>query len=156
VIEAVPNAHASHERVPVDFKRAGAEAYREQHGTEVTVGPICGNVRTRSRPRRISMWDRIESLFLIFCGLVVLFIVMRPGTETFLARIFPWWFRTFLTSLFEALFLSLILFGILGVIAARGVNAILHRPISFIVVSGIGTALFLWGNTTKHEDGSTI
>jgi hypothetical protein len=102
------------------------------------------------------MWDRIESLFLIFCGFVVLFIVMKPGTERFLARIFPRWLRAFLTSLIEALFLSLILFGILGVFDARGVNAILHRPISFIVVSGIGTALFLWLNTTKHEYSSTL
>jgi len=101
------------------------------------------------------MWYRIESLFFAFCGLVLLCIVMMPGTETFLRRIFPRWFHAFLTSLFEALFVSLILFGILGIFAPHGVSVIQSHPITFIVVSGIGTALFLWGNTTTPEFIST-
>ena len=93
------------------------------------------------------MLHRIESLFLVFCGVAALYIVMKPGTETFLERIFPWSFRAFLMSLFQALPLSVILFGVLGLFAVSGVNLILHRPISFIVVSVIGTAFFLRANT---------
>ena len=102
------------------------------------------------------MWEKIESLFFVFCGLVLLGVVLTPGAERFLGRIFPWWFKTFLTSLLEALFLSLILFGILGIFAQHGVNLIQRHPISFVVVSGIGTALFLWGNTTIREYNSTL
>jgi len=97
------------------------------------------------------MLHRIESLFLVFCGIALLYIVMKPGTETFLERIFPWSFRAFLMSLFEALPLSVILFGVLGLFAVSGVNLILHRPISFIVVLGIATAFFLWANTVPDE-----
>ena len=102
------------------------------------------------------MWYRIESLFLVFCGLALLYVVMKPGTETFLGRIFPWWFKAFLTSLLQALFLSVILFGILGVFARSGVNLIEHYPIAFVVISGIGTGLFLWGNTASGELSSPI
>jgi hypothetical protein len=102
------------------------------------------------------MWFRIESLFFIFCGLVLLYVVMNPGAERFVGRIFPWWFKAFLTSLLQALFLSLILFGILGVFAQHGMNLIQRHPISFIVVSGIGTVLFLWGNTTIRDYSSTL
>jgi len=97
------------------------------------------------------MLHRIESLFLVFCGIALLYIVMKPGTETFLERIFPWSFRAFLMSLFEALPLSVILFGVLGLFAVSGVNLILHRPISFIVVLGIATGFFLWANTLPDE-----
>jgi hypothetical protein len=99
---------------------------------------------------------RIESLFFAFCGLVFLCVALNPGTETMLGRIFPWWFKAFLTSLFEALCLSLILFGILGIFAPHGVNVIQRHLISFIVVSGIGTALFLWANATTPEFSSTL
>lgn len=102
------------------------------------------------------MWERIESLFFAFCGIVLLGVALAPGTERFLGRIFPWWFKAFLTSLLEALFLSLILFGILGIFAQHGMNLIQRHPISFIVVSGIGTVLLLWGNTTTREFSSTL
>jgi hypothetical protein len=46
------------------------------------------------------MLHRIESLFLLFCGVGVLHVVMKPGTQIFLERIFPWSFRAFLMSLF--------------------------------------------------------
>jgi|HubBroStandDraft_6_1064221.scaffolds.fasta_scaffold531043_2 hypothetical protein len=102
------------------------------------------------------MWYRIESLFSAFCGVALLCVVLQPATETVLGRIFPWWFKAFLISLFEALSFSLILFGILGFFAPHGVNAIQHHLISFIVVSAIGTALFLWGNATTREFTSTL
>jgi hypothetical protein len=103
-----------------------------------------------------NLWFRIESMFFAFCGLVLLCLVMMPRTEKFLGRIFPWWFKAFLTSLLQALSLSLILFGILGMFAQHGMNLIQRHPISFIVVSGIGTALFLWGNTTIRDYSSTL
>jgi hypothetical protein len=90
---------------------------------------------------------RIESLFLVFCGAALLLIIMQPHTEILLGRIFPWPVKAFLMSLFEALPLSLMLFGVLGVFAEKGVHLIPQHPISFLVVSGIGTALFLWANT---------
>ena len=95
--------------------------------------------------------NRIASLFLVFCGFALLYVVMKPDTERFFERVFPWWFTAFLTSLFEALFLSLVLFGVLGVFAASGVNLIPRYPIAFIVVSGIATALFLRANTATGE-----
>jgi hypothetical protein len=101
------------------------------------------------------MWERIESLFFAFCGLVLLGVVLTPGTERFL-HIFPWRFRVFLISLLEALFLSLILFGILGIFAQHGENLIQRHPISFIVVLGIGTALFLWANATTDDYSFTL
>lgn len=76
---------------------------------------------------------------------------MKPSTEKFFERIFPWWFKAFLTSLFQALFISLTLFGVLGVFAAAGVNLIPRYPIAFAVVSAIATALFLRANTTTQE-----
>jgi len=102
------------------------------------------------------MSHRIESLFLVFCGLFLLYVVMKPDTETFLQRTFPWSFRAFLMSLFEALPLSVILFGVLGLFAVSGVNLIPHRPISFVVVSGIATAFFLWANTDPDEFSSAL
>ena len=102
------------------------------------------------------MWGRIESLFFAFCGLVLLCVVMTPRTEMFLGRIFPWWFKAFVSSLLQALSFSLVLFGILGIFAQHGQNLIQRHPLSFIVVSGIGTALFLWGNTTTREFSSTL
>ena len=102
------------------------------------------------------MWEIIESLFFAFCGLLLFLVVMAPRTERFLGRIFPSWFKAILISLLEALILSLILFGILGIFAQHGQNLIQRHPISFIVVSGIGTALFLWGNNTKGEYNSTL
>jgi hypothetical protein len=101
------------------------------------------------------MWYRIESLFSAFCGLILLCVVLQPATETVLGRIFHWWFKAFLTSLFEALSFSMILFGILGFFAPHGVNVIQRHLISFIVVSGVGTVLFLWGNTATREGSST-
>jgi len=121
-----------------------------------SVGPICGTVLQVVLTGRISMWERIESLFFAFCGLVFLCVVMTPSTERFLGRIFPWWFKAFLTSVLAALFLSLILFGIFGIFAQHGMNLIQRHPISFIVVSGIGTALLLWGNTTIREYNSNL
>lgn len=102
------------------------------------------------------MWERIESLFFAFCGLVLLYVAMSPRVEMFLGRIFPLWFKAFLTSLLEALSFSLVLFGILGIFAQHGQNLIQRHPTSFIVVSCIGTALFLWGNHTKREYNSTL
>ena len=102
------------------------------------------------------MWERIESLFFVFCGLTLLGVVLTPGAERFFGRIFPKWFNAFLISLLEALFLSVILFGILGIFAQHGMNLIQRHPISFIVVSGIGTVLLLWWNTTIREYSSTL
>lgn len=99
---------------------------------------------------------RIESLFLVFCGLFLLYFVMKPRTESFLGRVFPFWLKAFLTSLFEALFLSLILFGILGVGAHSGVSLIQQYPISFIVISGIGTALFMKANIAPDEFSTAL
>jgi hypothetical protein len=79
---------------------------------------------------------------------------MRPGTETFLGRIFPSWLKVFLTSLFQALFLAVALFGILGIFAHSGVNLIQHYPIGFATIAGAGTALFLWGNTAASQYSS--
>jgi hypothetical protein len=101
------------------------------------------------------MSGRIESLFLVFCGLVLLILVMKPTTETFFSRIFPRWFKAFLFALLQALFVSLMLFGILGIFSKRGVHLI-HHPILFMVVSGIGTALFLWGNFPGSGVGSSL
>jgi nucleoside recognition membrane protein YjiH len=106
--------------------------------------------------RAALMWDRIESLSLIFCGLALLYLVMRPGTETLLGRVFPWWLKAFLTSLLQAVCLSVILFGMLGVFSHSGVTLIGHYPIVFIVIAGIGTALLLWGNITNREYSSTL
>jgi hypothetical protein len=92
-------------------------------------------------------------LCLAFCGLALLYIVMKPRTEKFLKRIFPWWFKAFLTSLFQALFISLILFGLLGVFAGVGVGLIPRYPIAFVVVSSIATVLFLRANTATTEFG---
>ena len=116
-----------------------------------SVGPIRGTVLEQFQRGRISMWNRIESLYLIFCGLGLLLVVMFPGTEKFLGRVFPWWFNTFLTSLFEGLVISLILFGILGIIAPHGVNLMQRHLIEFIVIWGIGTALFLRWNSKPRE-----
>ena len=102
------------------------------------------------------MSGRIESLFFAFCGFVLLFVVMMPRAETFVGRIFPWWLKAFLNALLQALSLSLILFGILGIFAQHGLNLIQRHPISFIVVSGIGTVLLLWLNTAMRESGSTL
>jgi hypothetical protein len=96
------------------------------------------------------MWDKIESLFLVCCGLVLFYAIMKPGTETFLGRVVPSWLKVFLTSLFQALFLAVTLFGILGLFAHSGVNLIPHYPIGFAVIAGIGTALFCWGNTANQ------
>jgi hypothetical protein len=97
---------------------------------------------------------RIQSLLLAFCGLGLFFIIMRPRTERFLERIVPLWVKALLTSLFEALFISVMLFGILGVFSKSGVHLIQHYPISFIVISAIGTALFLWANVEAVNSGS--
>jgi len=102
------------------------------------------------------MWDRIASLCLGFCGVVLFYGIMRPGTETFLGRIFPSWLKVFLTSLFQALFLAVTLFGILGLFAHSGVNLIQHYPIAFAMIAGIGTALFLWGNTATSQLSSSL
>jgi hypothetical protein len=102
------------------------------------------------------MWYRIESLFLVFCGLVLFYAVMKPGTETFLGRILPSWLKLFLTSLFQALFLAVILFGILGLFAHSGVNLIPHYPVGFAVIAGIGTLLFLWANTAPEQLSSPL
>jgi len=99
---------------------------------------------------------RIESLFLLFCGLVLLILAMRPSTETFFGRIFPWWLKAFVTSLFQALSVSLMLFGILGIFSKSGVHLIQHYPISFIIISAIGTAGFLWGNVPERGLGSSV
>lgn len=102
------------------------------------------------------MLDRIESLSLVFCGLILFYVIMKPGTETFLGRILPSWLKVFLTSLFQALFLAVILFGILGLFAHSGVNLIPHYPIGFGVIAGIGTGLFLWGNTATNQFSSPL
>ena len=65
---------------------------------------------------------RIESLFLVFCGLVLLILIMRPSAETLFGHIFPWWLKAFPTSFLQALFISLMLFGILGIF--RGAECI--------------------------------
>jgi len=97
---------------------------------------------------------RIESLLLAFCGLVCFYVVMRPPTEIFLGQVFPGWLKAFLTSLLQALFLSVVLFGILGIFSKSGVHLIQHYPISFTVLLGIGTALFLWANVSGANSGS--
>jgi hypothetical protein len=102
------------------------------------------------------MWDRIASLALVFCGAVLFYGIMRPGTETFLGRVFPSWLKVFLTSLFQALFLAVCLFGILGVFAHSGVNLIQHYPIAFAMIAAIGTGLFLWGNTGTSQFSSSM
>jgi len=102
------------------------------------------------------MWYRIGSLFVAFSGIVLLYVVMRPSTESFLGRIFPRRFRAFVTSLFQAVSFSAILFGILGFFADDGVKSILHHPMSFLVVSGNGTVLFLSANSAPHEFESTL
>jgi hypothetical protein len=78
---------------------------------------------------------------------------MKPRTEKFLERILPWWFRAFLISFFQALFISLTLFGVLGVFAVAGVNLIPRYPITFVAVSAVATALFWRANTTATEFG---
>jgi hypothetical protein len=98
------------------------------------------------------MSGRIESLFLLFCGLLLLILVMRPRTEIFFGRIFPRW----LFALLQALCVSLMLFGILGIVSKSRVHLIQHYPISFIVISGIGTALLLWGNRPESGLGSSL
>ena len=100
---------------------------------------------------RIINAGRIESLFLVFCGLVLLILVMMPITETFFGRIFPWWLKVSLTSLLEALFVTLMLFGILGIFSKSGVHLIQRYPIS-----SIGPALFLWGNRPDRGLGSAV
>lgn len=102
------------------------------------------------------MWYRVESLSLVFCGLILFYAVMKPGTETFLGRILPSWLKVFLTSLFQALFLAVILFGILGLFAHSGVNLIPRYPIGFAVIAGIGTVLFLWGNAAPSQFSSPL
>jgi hypothetical protein len=89
---------------------------------------------------------RIESLFLAFSGLVLFIFVMRPGTDRFFMRIFPWWLRAFLTSLLLALFVSVMLFGILGTFLGSGVDLVQQYRILFLVVWVIGTTVFFWGN----------
>jgi hypothetical protein len=95
--------------------------------------------------------NRVESIFLVFCGLVLFYVVMKPSTETLLMRILPSWLKAFVTSLLQALLVSLVLFGILGIFSRSGVHLIQHYPISFIVISGIGTTFFFWGNFTESE-----
>jgi hypothetical protein len=94
---------------------------------------------------------RIESLFFVFCGLALFYVAMKPSTEIFFMRILPSGLRVFVSSLLQALPVSLMLFGILGVFSKSGVRLIQHYPISFFVIVGIGTALFLWGNFTRTE-----
>jgi len=117
---------------------------------------ICATVYGPVQPGQVFMWYRIESLFLVFCGLVLFYAVMKPGTETFLGRILPSWLKLFLTSLFQALFLAVILFGILGLFAHSGVNLIPHYPVGFAVIAGIGTLLFLWANTAPEQLSSPL
>ena len=102
------------------------------------------------------MWYRIGSLLVALSGIVLLYVVMRPGTESFLGRIFPRRLRAFVTSLFQAISFSAILFGVLGFFAEDGVKSILNHPMSFLVVSGIGTALFLSANIAPGEYESTV
>jgi len=107
-------------------------------------------------PKRCQSGDilnRVASLCLAFCGLALLYAVMKPRTEKFLERIFPWWFKAFLTSLFQACFISLMLFGVLGVFAAAGVNLIPRYPVAFVAVCAIATVLFLRANTATPEFG---
>ena len=121
----------------------------------VTVARFLVASRGSPGPGRKSMWDRIGSLFVAFAGIVLLYVVMRPGTESFLGRIL-WRFRAFVTSLLQALSFSAILFGVLGFFADSGVRSILHHPMSFLVLSGIGTALFLSTNIAPRESESTL
>jgi len=44
----------------------------------------------------------------------------------------------------------------IGYFSRSGVHLIQHYPISFLVVSGLGTALFLWGNLPKSGLGSAV
>jgi hypothetical protein len=99
---------------------------------------------------------RIESLVLVFCSLALLFIVLQPRTERLLEHIFPSSLKGFLMSLFEALSFSLMLFGVFGLLAKRGVNLVSRHPISFVVVSGIGTLLFLWANGAAGIRSGTV
>jgi hypothetical protein len=96
------------------------------------------------------MSRRIESLFLVFCGAAFLLIVMLPRTEALLQRIFPRSLNAFLMCLFQALPISLMLFGVWGIFAVSRVNLIPDHPISFIVVSGVICALFLWTNSADR------
>lgn len=89
---------------------------------------------------------RIESLFVAFCGLILLTLVMRPATEKFFMRIFPWRLRALLTSFLQALFFSLMLFGIVGIFLRSGVFLIPHYPILFLVVWAIGIVIVSLGN----------
>ncbi len=103
-----------------------------------------------------SMWHRIGSLLVGFCGITIFFVIMLPNTESFFRRIFPWRLRVFIVSLVEALSLSAILFGTLGFFAPNGVISIVQHPISFISVLGIITALFLGGNIAPRDFSSTV
>jgi hypothetical protein len=99
---------------------------------------------------------RIESLFLVFSGVVLFILVMRPSTEIFFGRIFPRWLIAFLFALLQAVCVSLMLFGILGIVSKSGVHLIQHYPVSFVVISGIGTALSLWLNRPESGLGSSF
>lgn len=99
---------------------------------------------------------RIESLFLGFSGLVLFILVMRPGTDRLFMRIFPWWLRAFLTSWLLALFVSVMLFGILGTFLGSGVHLIQQYPILFLVVWAIGTAVFFLGNRPEGGLGDSL
>ena len=103
-----------------------------------------------------SMWQRIGSLLVAFCGMAIFFVAMLPSTESFIARIFPLRLKVFVGSFLQALSVSMILFGILSFFAPSGVASILQHPISFIGVVGIVTALFYWGNIAPREVDSTL
>ena len=100
------------------------------------------------------MRDTIGSFVALSAGIVLLVFVMRPGTESFLERIFPLRFRAFVTSLLEALSFSVILFGILG-FPESGMTLILNHLTSFIVVLGILMTMFLWANIGPREFSSS-
>lgn len=102
------------------------------------------------------MLYRIESLSFVFCGAALLFIVLQPGTERLLEGIFPLSVKGFVMSLFEALSFSLMLFGVFGILSIRGVNLVSHHPISFIVVLGIATVVFLWANGAAGIRSNTV
>ena len=44
------------------------------------------------------MWDTIGSFVALVGSAALLIFVMRPGTESFLDRIFPWRFKAFVVS----------------------------------------------------------
>jgi hypothetical protein len=95
--------------------------------------------------------NRLGSLLLAFCGLFFFYLIMKPRTETLLGRVLSSWGKAFLVSLFQALLISVILFGALGVFAVAGMSLIPRYPIWFVVISGIATVLFLRANTATNE-----